>query len=83
MDPHQSAEGLCGVSFKVSISLSLPCNNLFITYRVCWHNASLQVRAAGELSGYAPAAQQEDHEEAEGGPQRPVQTSGQQCSSHH
>ena len=42
-----------------------------------------QVRAAGELSGHAPAAKQKDHEEAEGGAQWPVQTSGQQRSSNH
>lgn len=42
-----------------------------------------QIRAAGELSGHAPAAKQEDHEEAEGGAQWPVQTSGQQRSSNH
>lgn len=43
----------------------------------------LQIWAASELSGHAPAAEQEDHEEAEGGAQRTVQTSGQQCSSNH
>lgn len=43
----------------------------------------LQIRAASELSGHAAAAKQEDHEETEGGAQRSVQTSGQQCSSNY
>lgn len=43
----------------------------------------LQIWAASELPGHAPAAKQEDHEEAEGGAERPVQTSGQQRSSHY
>lgn len=42
-----------------------------------------QIRAAGELPGHAPAAKQEDHEEAEGGAQRALQTPGQQRGSHH
>lgn len=42
-----------------------------------------KIRAAGELPGHAAAAQQEDHEEAEGGAQRPVQTSGQQRVRYH
>lgn len=45
--------------------------------------ALLQIWAASELPGHAPAAKQEDHEEAEGGAERPVQTSGQQRSSHY
>lgn len=43
----------------------------------------LQVWAACELSGHAAATKQEDHEEAEGSAQWPVQTPGQQRSSHH
>lgn len=43
----------------------------------------LQIRTAGELPGDAPAAKQEDDEEAEGGAERPVQTPGQQRSSDH
>lgn len=45
--------------------------------------ALLQIWAASELPGHAPATKQEDHEEAEGGAERPLQTSGQQRSSHY
>lgn len=41
-----------------------PLENLY--WRVL-HNVFLQIRAASELSGHAPAAKQKDHEEAEGG----------------
>lgn len=40
-----------------------------------------QIWAAGELSGHAPAAKQEDHEKAEGGAEWSVQTPGQQRGS--
>lgn len=53
------------------------CNLIFFFSLSVLCNVSLQIWAARELSGYAPAADQKDHEEAEGGAQRPVQTSGQ------
>lgn len=46
-------------------------------------NLFVQIRAAGELSGHAPAAKQEDHEKAEGGAEWSVQTPGQQRGSDH
>lgn len=41
-----------------------------------------QIRAASELPGHAAPAQQEEHEEAEGGAVRPVQALGQQRCHH-
>lgn len=80
LDSHKSSARFCRVRAKVSNlrpSRRLACHTFSILI-ASFLSCVCQIRAAGELPGYAAPAPQEEHEETERGAVRTLQTPGQQ-----
>lgn len=84
VDSYKSSARLCRVCVKVSGHghRRMLLFHTFSVFIASFVSCACQIWTASELPGYAASAPQEEHEEAEGGAVRTVQTPGQQRCHH-